>query len=105
MLTTTSSDINKIIEGVKYIIPAMSPKIEGKCDKCGAELIQRLDDSLEVIEERLEVYDKQSKPVVEYYQEKIPFVDIFVIRGTEIMVDKIIEKLKTKKLVRLRKQK
>lgn len=98
-------NINKTIEGVKYILPSMSPKVEGKCDKCGGELIQRVDDSPEVIKERLEVYDKQSRPVVEYYQDKIPFVEIRVTRGPEIMVDKIIEKLKAKNLVRLTKRK
>lgn len=88
-------DVNTEVEGVKYILPSMSPRIEGRCDKCGGELIQRVDDRSEVVKERLKVYHEQSKPVLEYYCCKVPFVDIRVTRGPEIMVDKIIEKLKS----------
>jgi len=93
--------ISKTINGVKYILPSMSPKIEGKCDKCGGELIQRVDDVPEVIKDRLRIYNVQSKPIVQYYRDRIPFIDIYVTRGPEVMVDKIIEKLKAKNLIRL----
>jgi len=46
------------------------PKIDGQCDKCSGLLLQRSDDSKEVIIERLEVYNKQTAPLLEYYQEK-----------------------------------
>lgn len=51
----------------KYFLP---PKIEGKCDKCGDELIQRPDDALEAVQERLRVYHAQSKPLIDFYNEK-----------------------------------
>ena len=46
------------------------PQSEGKCDKCGGELIQRPDDQPEVVQERLCVYKKQTAPLVDYYKEK-----------------------------------
>jgi adenylate kinase len=46
------------------------PKIDGQCDKCSGLLLQRSDDSKEVIIERLEVYNKQTAPLLEYYKEK-----------------------------------
>ena len=46
------------------------PKIDDKCDKCSGQLLQRSDDSKGVIIERLEVYNKQTAPLLEYYQEK-----------------------------------
>lgn len=46
------------------------PKQEGICDKCGGELYQRPDDAREVVEERLKVYHKQTKPLIQYYQKK-----------------------------------
>jgi len=46
------------------------PKIDDQCDKCSGLLLQRSDDSKEVIIERLEVYNKQTAPLLEYYQEK-----------------------------------
>ncbi len=44
------------------------PKSAGICDKCGGELVQRSDDTAEVIKERLRVYHAQTKPLVAYYQ-------------------------------------
>lgn len=46
------------------------PKVDGKCDKCGADLIQRKDDDPEIVKKRLSVYDKDTRPVVDYYQKK-----------------------------------
>jgi adenylate kinase len=93
------ADINREVDGVRYILPPMSPKAEGRCDKCGSDIIQRLDDSEGVIKNRLEVYKKQSKPIMNYYKGKVLFVDIHVTRGPDVMVDKIIEMLKEKKLI------
>lgn len=46
------------------------PKVEGICDKCGKELIQREDDNEETVKNRLESYYKQSAPIVDYYKNK-----------------------------------
>ncbi|MCI8485970.1 MAG: adenylate kinase [Clostridia bacterium] len=47
------------------------PKVEGICDLCGAKLKQRDDDSNpEAINRRLEIYEKQTSPLVEYYNKK-----------------------------------
>ncbi len=46
------------------------PKVEGICDKCGSELIQRKDDNRETVEARLENYLKVTSPLVEYYTRK-----------------------------------
>lgn len=46
------------------------PKVEGVCDKCGKELIQRKDDNEETVKNRLVAYYKQSAPIVDYYKNK-----------------------------------
>jgi adenylate kinase len=43
------------------------PEVEGVCDKCGGELIQRSDDNQKTVLSRLAVYDKQTSPLVEFY--------------------------------------
>ncbi len=43
------------------------PKVRGKCDKCGGELYQRPDDTVETVKERLKVYFSQTAPLIEYY--------------------------------------
>lgn len=47
-----------------------APKKEGVCDTCQGELVQRADDSAEVVQERLRVYHEQTEPLISYYQKK-----------------------------------
>ncbi|HEY5576506.1 MAG TPA: adenylate kinase [Clostridiaceae bacterium] len=54
--------------GETYHVTNIPPKVEDVCDLCGSALIQRKDDNLETVIERLEVYDKQTQPLVEYYK-------------------------------------
>ncbi len=61
--------------GEVYNTRFLKPKKEGVCDKCGGELYQRSDDKTDVIKNRLEVYLKQSAPLIKYYQsKKMPFI-------------------------------
>ncbi|MEC4675981.1 MAG: adenylate kinase [Nitrospirota bacterium] len=53
-----------------YNIYFSMPKTEGVCDKCGGELYQRDDDKEETIKKRLEVYEAQTAPLIEYYSKK-----------------------------------
>jgi adenylate kinase len=48
----------------------LKPRIEGRCDKCDGELYKREDDRPNVIQERLQVYKKQTHPLLEYYHKK-----------------------------------
>ena len=53
--------------GGSFNIELKPPKQEGICDFCGAKLVQRKDDNPDTIKERLVVYEKQTKPLAEYY--------------------------------------
>jgi len=46
------------------------PKMVGKCDACDGELVQRKDDSLETVKKRLNVYEEETKPLIEFYSRK-----------------------------------
>ncbi|MCR4663710.1 MAG: adenylate kinase [Endomicrobiaceae bacterium] len=54
--------------GGSFNIDSKPPKQEGICDFCGAKLVQRKDDNPDTIKERLDVYEKQTKPLAEYYK-------------------------------------
>ena len=54
--------------GAVYHIENLKPKTEGKCDNDGTELVQRSDDTEEVLANRLETYHQQTEPLVEYYK-------------------------------------
>ncbi|MDD5021696.1 MAG: adenylate kinase [Endomicrobiaceae bacterium] len=56
--------------GGSFNIDSMPPKKEGICDLCGANLIQRKDDNPDTIRERLSVYDKQTKVLIDYYEKQ-----------------------------------
>jgi len=47
-----------------------APKQSGICDKCGGALFQRDDDKEETIKKRLDVYQKQTAPLIDYYSKK-----------------------------------
>ncbi len=53
--------------GTMYHITTQPPQIEGVCDKCGASVVQRDDDKIEVITKRLGVYHQQTAPLVSFY--------------------------------------
>ena len=54
--------------GATYHIVNMPPEKEGVCDVCGGELYQRADDTEETVANRIEVYNSQTKPLVDYYE-------------------------------------
>ncbi len=62
--------------GAVYHIENLKPRVDNKCDNDGTELIQRPDDRLEVVQNRLKNYHQQTEPVVGYYKEDGKVYDI-----------------------------
>ncbi len=56
--------------GSTYHIKFNSPTVRNVCDKCGGELYQRADDTVETVKQRLEVYRSQTEPLIAYYGQK-----------------------------------
>jgi adenylate kinase len=54
--------------GEIYNVKSKPPKVEGVCDVCGSEIVQRDDETEEAIENRLEVYNEQTAPLVDFYR-------------------------------------
>ena len=62
--------------GEVYNVRYLKPKVEGVCDKCGGQLYQRSDDTERVIRDRIQVYERQTQPILKHYKEKnLPFVE------------------------------
>lgn len=53
--------------GGSFNLVSQPPKVTGKCDLCGAALIQRADDNEQTIRQRLAVYHSQTSPLIDYY--------------------------------------
>lgn len=73
------------------------PKYDEKCDICGGELFIRDDDKPEVIERRLKVFNEETKPLIEYYEEKRLLVRISGMSSIDDVFRHIAEKLGLKK--------
>lgn len=62
--------------GAIYNLLVKAPNKAGECDLCSGKIIQREDDTTEVIKKRLFVYHEQTEPLVEYYQDKSVYYGI-----------------------------
>ncbi len=56
--------------GATYHVEHVPPKKEGICDTCGSELVLRDDDKPETVKSRLEVYHKQTQPLIDHYSKQ-----------------------------------
>ena len=56
--------------GQTFHLVSAPPKVAGKCDVCGGELYQRTDDSEATVGTRLDVYEKQTSPLLDYYRSR-----------------------------------
>ncbi len=66
------------------------PKLEGICDLDGARLITRPDDNPAVIRRRLEEYDMQTKPLIEYFQSRgVPYYEVDAMGAPEVISERI----------------
>ena len=88
--------------GTVYNTRFLKPKVDMICDKCGGPLYQRPDDNPEVIKKRIEVYNAQTRPILQFFREKTA---AFVVASAdaletppETVVEKIIDDLKRQNL-------
>jgi len=78
------------IYNIKY---SPKPKVDLKCDKCGSELYQREDDRAEVVKERLRVYERQTQPLIDYYEKKkTTFVKVENIE-VDSLIDEVFQRI------------
>lgn len=54
--------------GASFHVTNIPPQKEGICDFCGGELIQRADDTVETVTNRIDVYESQTMPLIDYYE-------------------------------------
>ncbi len=79
--------------GAIYNLITIPPKKAGKCDKCSSDLFQRDDDKEESIRNRLEVYKKQTYPLIDYYKNKGLIADVDASRTPEEIFEDAVKAL------------
>ena len=75
--------------GAPYHVRNMKPKVEGVCDLCGGELVQRKDDNEETLKSRLSEYHKQTEPLIAYYTKLGVVADIDGTKDLNLLLDDI----------------
>lgn len=79
--------------GAVFHVVNMPPKKEGVCNVCGGELFQRADDTEATIGNRLEVYNRQTAPLIEHYRQQNLLVDIDASGEPQQTVDAVLRVL------------
>jgi adenylate kinase len=72
--------------GEIYNVKFRNTKVSGICDRCGGHLVQRDDDSEEVVLKRLAVYLEQTAPLIDHYEKKGQLVRVDAGQGGEQVV-------------------
>jgi len=78
--------------GAIYNVKSNPPKVEGKCDKCDANVVQRDDETEEAISNRLDVYNKQTAPLAGFYKEEGLLIEVDAT-SSDVVIDAIKAKL------------
>lgn len=71
------------------------PRAEGVCDRCGAKLVQREDDHPESVRVRMDVYERSTRPLINYYNERGLLVKVSAEGAPEEILDRTITALTT----------
>lgn len=80
--------------GAVYNLVSRRPQAEGRCDRCGGELTQRPDDTPEVVTRRYEVYERDSRPLVDHYARQGLLVTVDAARPPEAVVADVVGALR-----------
>ena len=81
--------------GAPYHIETMKPKVEGVCDVCGGPLYQRNDDNEDALKVRLNHYINETKPLLDFYQERGLLTNFDSLVGSKVLFDEIAKFLKS----------
>ena len=73
--------------GEIYNVKSNPPKVEGVCDKCGGNVVQRDDETEEAISKRLDVFNEQTAPLVGFYTNENMLIDINATSSDVVVAD------------------
>jgi adenylate kinase len=79
------------VNGEIYNVFERPPKVAGRCDNDGGELVARPDDREEVVRPRLEAYRRRTKVLVEYYAQQNVLTDIDADAAPDAVTKQLVE--------------
>jgi adenylate kinase len=75
--------------GANYSVSS-PPKVNWTCDTCGGKVIQREDDTEEAIRRRLELYERQTAPLIDWYSKRGQFAEVNGVGSPDAVLRRII---------------
>ena len=81
--------------GASYHIK-FNPPANGKCELCGTDIVQRKDDTAETVKERLDVYENQTQPLIDYYSKNNLLSQVEGTKAINLVFESICDVLKDK---------
>src|SRR5882757_1442079 len=70
------------------------PKVEGVCDECSGELYQRTDDAEDKVRNRLEIYHRETEPIIDYYKQQDLVMTISALGPVEEVTQRAMDALR-----------
>ena len=92
-LSTRRTCVNTKCQAI-YNVKSMPPKVAGKCDKCGSEIVQRADETEAAISKRLDTYNEKTAPLIGFYRNEGMLFDVNAT-SSDSVVNAIKRKLST----------
>ena len=85
-----------------YHVTTLPPRVEGVCNHCGTQLEQREDDRPEAVKVRMEVYEKSTKPLIDFYQQRGLLVTVEAEGTPEVIYQRTLAALDSARGSKLR---
>ena len=82
--------------GANYSV-STPPKVNWTCDVCGGEVMQREDDTEDAIRRRLELYERQTAPLIEWYESRDQLARVNGIGSPDAVLGRIIRKIEERR--------
>lgn len=83
--------------GAVYHVESKPTKVDGVCDLCGGQVVQRPDDKEDVIRTRLEAYEQSTKPLKDYFRNQSSYVEVDGTGTSEDVYERMIKALQVKR--------
>ncbi|CAM2763106.1 adenylate kinase [Hathewaya histolytica] len=83
--------------GASYHVEFNPPKVDSQCDLCGEKVIQRADDTISTVNKRLDTYENQTKPLIDFYNKRNQLAVVDGTKPINSVFNEICEVLESKR--------
>lgn len=83
--------------GANYSTFDNPPRVRGTCDICGGEIVQRADDTEAAIRRRLELYERETAPLIAWYEERGLLASLSAVGSPDEVTDRVISEIERRK--------